>query len=553
MKKNLYLITAILLTLPAVCQAEDFYIGFGQSGDGSHTSCITAASYLFYNNNANCGAGDGKISVGDTVYLCDDTGPFESALITPIGCNEFSVLPAPGEYPDISVSTVDDALSFPNAGKKNITVGPGITFSNWGDAKKAIYFFNPIGPLTVTGNTFSKDDATSTSTDAVRIAYANASADLTDVEISDNAFNLNQYASAFVINITTSSGAYRVHDVDFVRNTGTTVNFGFRFLNATGAAYTLPQGLIPYNIRNDDNYFQKTYSSYYATVAGITEIDGESTVLRNTIDECGDVTTPLVNCFQMHYSTGTSIQYNKVYGTFTSECDGRTVILDWVASNDAYISSNNDVRFNEFYNSISECGGGCVSAFKSSGDLIDYNLCDGATEAAFKIGSNESTDITLSHNTALNTPVCFKLADGDNIGVTGASITDSICDSPTSKDVEVLNNSTDPTTARNFFYNAPASDITLDATDSAADPKLTATGRLKESSPARGACPSTTHFGSDCGAYTTQAGLLMPWNPALNISYNHGVIGPGQERPVTPDYLFFGSDQIFFGADALHF
>lgn len=85
------------------------------------------------------------------------------------------------------------------------------------------------------------------------------------------------------------------------------------------------------------------------------------------------------------------------------------------------------------------------------------------------------------------------------------------------------------------------------------DPKLTTTGKLKESSPARGACPSITHYGSDCGAFTTQAGLLMPWNQALSISYNPGVIGPGRLRPTSYSGNYFLDGSTIFTDGTTYF
>ena len=66
--KKIFAFIIILLSISIPSFAENIYISQGGTGDG--TSCSSPRSASWFNTSGNWGAGAGKISGGDTVYLC---------------------------------------------------------------------------------------------------------------------------------------------------------------------------------------------------------------------------------------------------------------------------------------------------------------------------------------------------------------------------------------------------------------------------------------------------------------------------------------------------
>lgn len=463
--------------------AEDFYLGFEQSGDGSGASCENAKPYTFFTNNANCGEGDEKISVGDTIFLCDDTGDFTTTLAVPFSCNGFSIKAAPGEIPVLNVVS-GSALNFPNIAKSNITID-GLTFAGWEDGNAAVYFVDATGPIEIKNSKFTKTNATLASY-AINFYVANsASGAVNNVNIYDNEFVLNSEVEGIRIGIFTNTAMNRVHDINVHHNKFTSVDKAFRFFMSTDAqSWIPPQGLRPYNIKFDDNEVHSTNAAAVGTAAGITEIGGTSSISRNIITDCGDPLQEKVNCLQLHWVDGVDINDNIIDDVDTLTCDGDGIILDWTISDDAYISSNNNVLRNHISNANAVCGGRCISIYKGRDNLVANNYCNGTSADGLKIGSNEGVGNIFYNNTVTNVANCFTLTDGDNIGVAESIWKNNICANATNYGFKVLNNSVMPTESHNLFYNVSSNDVILNATDLVADPKLLIDGSLESDSPA---------------------------------------------------------------------
>ncbi|HBO16742.1 MAG: hypothetical protein UR69_C0001G0293 [Candidatus Moranbacteria bacterium GW2011_GWE2_35_2-] len=463
--------------------AEDFYVGFGQGGDGSGISCETAKPYEFFNDNSNCGTGDGKISSGDTVFLCDDTGEFTETLVTPYSCNGFTIKSALGETPLFDVA-LGNALNFPNIGKSNIVID-GLTFSGWEDGKSAIYFVDAVGPIEIKNSKFTKSDAEIASYAVNFYIEDGAGGAVGNVDIHDNEFFLNSKVEGIRMGIFTSSTMARVHDVNVHHNKFSNVDKAFRFFMSTEAQSWVPaQGLRPYNIKFDDNEVHTSNAAAVGTAAGITEISGTSSVSRNIITDCGSPDQIRVNCLQLHWVDGVDIVDNVINGVDTATCDGDGIILDWTISNDAYISTNNNVLRNRISNANALCGGRCISIFKGSGNLVANNFCNGTSADGLKIGSNEGAGNIFYNNTVTDVVNCFSLSDGDNIGVPESIWKNNICSQATGYGFKVINNSIVPTESHNLFYDIGLNDIVLDGSDLIHDPKLFPDGTLESDSPA---------------------------------------------------------------------
>ncbi|MCK9378917.1 MAG: hypothetical protein M0P97_02110 [Candidatus Moranbacteria bacterium] len=463
--------------------AEDFYIGFEQSGDGSGDSCLNAKSYLFYNTGTNCGDGVGKISSGDHVKLCDDTGEFTSTLSTQFYCNNFTLEAAEGETPVLNVVS-GNALNFPNTGKANIIID-GLTFAGWADGVSAIYFVNAVGPIEIRNSKFTKSNATAYSY-GINFFVSNAETGAVhDVAIYDNEFALNSKVEAIRFSIFTSTASSAIYNVNIHNNDFNDVSKAARFyLDDIAKENILGNGFRPYNIKFDDNVVNKTYSDTFACQAGIAENGGTSSVSRNHITDCGSPLQERVNCLQLHWVDGVDINDNVIDDVDTATCDGDAIILDFANSDDAYVSTNNNVLRNRISNTNAVCGGTCISVYKGSGNFIAENLCDNATSTAYKVSNNESAGNIFYNNTAIDVVNCFALSDGDDIGVPESIWKNNICSHATGHGFRVVDNSVFPTESHNLFYDVISNDIMLDATDLTADPKLLPDGTLELGSPA---------------------------------------------------------------------
>jgi len=548
MRKKL-LSLALLLAMPSVVMAEEFYLC--HDGDGTlPQSGICAyvydeADYNLSTNWAASDADDGKIGWTDTVLLLDDGGDFTITLATPLAGNKFTIKAAIGETPVLNVAS-GNALQYGNSGKSDLTIGPGIEFAGWQDANAAIRIIDPLSGIRITGNLFTKANA-AVETYAINFYIANAATGgVNGVEVDLNDFQTNGKVEAIRYGVYTTTALNRIGNLNHHHNNFESVKNGLRFyLGAANQDYVLSNGLIPFNVKFDDNTGNHSQAALVGTQAGISEVDGTSSFSRNNFDYCGDAAQDAVNCLQMFYTVGADINDNRLRYQDTATCDGRFIILDWAAVSDLYLSSANNVKRNIMEGANAACGGGCISAYKATDNDIEHNVCLGATGSAYKVGSNESTGNSFTGNTAAAVLNCFAQEDGDNIGNTATWI-NNLCDSPTGKGFKTVNNSI-ATESYNLVYNAPANDIALDATDITTDPQLDSAGRPRlKSLYDAGAAHDNIYCGSaePIGAYELCKGVSMPpplWFLGTPDSYS---LGGGR---VHVEYLYVGDEIVYLG------